>query len=280
MPLVGFHCKRGFRTIDECLECPSRCIVPQPILELSHKNQRGYYAHRDREYHVTSLLGCPRKAVCNREYGEYVPPKNLWKMQIGTLAHDMMENNPVGKGIAEKLLQFTFYVDVDGNKEKCNVVGKFDWWDHNDNLIHDYKFISTTRYIPNEKHFKQMAVYYLLGTESGEFDDGEVLGGQIDYVDVANGNPYKYRSTGKPFLDRVELMRNKIPIMLAHFIRAEREAVLPDGDPGEDECNYCPKDFKAFCYQGGYAKVDTNDLNVVRIGIQAFRRDNTPEDED
>jgi hypothetical protein len=267
--------------MDECLKCHSRCIIAAPIEELKSKSEQGYYAKREREYHVTSLLGCPRKAVLGRFCNEYAPPSNIWKMQMGTLGHELMERYPQGKGESEKLLKYRYYIELDGVKHRCMVVGRFDWYSHTSLRIHDYKFVSTTDYIPNQKHYEQMAVYYIIGMKCGAFKPEDVSGAQIDYVEVTTGRFFPHRAESELFDKCVKDMEDYIPKMLTHYLEGELKDVVPKGDPRKKECAYCPPEFKAFCEQGGTGKnLNGMDLKTAKIMIIAYRRDNTPSDDE
>jgi len=276
------RCKRGYRTLDECLRCYRRCIIAAPIEELVDKSAKGYYAKRDKEYHVTSLLGCPRKAVLGRVCGEYAVPLNIWKMHLGTLCHSFMEDHPMGKGVGEQTLKHTFDVDVNGVIHKCVVVGRFDWLSHIDDMIHDFKFVWSTQYMPGKSHYRQLATYYLIGTKSGHFDADRIKGGQVDYVEAATGIHHPYCVQGDTFMEIVKDMEHDIPKMLKTFIEAREIDKLPPGEPDKGECAYCSTEFRAFCkecignrvkYQPGF-----NSVRSMKAAIESYRRENTPPD--
>ena len=274
MAIIGVNCDRGYRTFDECVKCPKRCIIIPPILDQLKKSSGGYYKQREHEYHVTSLLGCPRRLVLAHVFGDFTPPDRIWKMSVGVLGHDLMERYPVGEGISEQQV----HGNIDVNGTKCKVVGRFDWYNSRDKRLHDYKFVWRMDFIPNEKHYRQMAVYYILGIDSGVFAESDLSGGfEIDYVDVKTGIMHPYQSIGEAFKKHVDTMRNKIPEMLEHYVKAEVEGIIPDGDLSEKECNYCPPEFKYYCPAVGGK--DVKDIKSARIAINAYRRDNTPEDD-
>lgn len=308
MTIIGLRCERGYRTIDECLSCHKRCIIAAPILELKAKSEKGYYAKREREYHVTSLLGCPRKAILGRVCGDFTPPVWLWKMQMGTLGHEMMERYPQGEGVSESTLTYLFNVPIDGKEHgpcefpkrnshvqfpqgslqkrdplchDCLVVGRFDWYSIPGKRIHDYKFISTTKYIPDMKHFRQMAVYYIIGTRSGAFSEEDIVGAQIDYINVTTGRHHPHRADGVVFKETIRTMEEYIPKMLRHYIEAETQGVLPKGDPALKECAYCAPEFKVYCEEGGGGKnLAGMDVDQVKAMVDAYRHDNTPSDDE
>jgi hypothetical protein len=253
-------------------------MISAPIAEQKEKLDSGYYMPKKGEYHVTSLLGCPRKAVMGRIFGEFSQPVNLWKMQMGTLGHELMERHPAGNGLAERLLKFNFHIPVNGEDRQCTVVGKFDWYGFDDRLIHDYKFPWTLDYVPNDKHFQQMAAYYIIGTRSGAFDIGEIRGCQIDYVYIRDASMYSYKLTGDAFKERIRFMSTYLVDMLNHYLQAEINGILPKGDPARKECAYCSPDFKAHCAEGGNARACPDDVRTVKISVDAYRRNNTPPD--
>ena len=307
MTIVGFHCQRGYRTNEECLECHRRCILIAPVKEQVDKMKSGYYKPRSDEYHVTSLLGCPRKAILGMFLGDYIKPLNLWKMELGTLCHAMMEKNPPGRGIAECQVGQRFYIPIqrdgmmdmresepsfqaDSELYRCRVVGRFDWRDYETKLIHDYKFVWGTQYMPDAKHYRQLATYYILGTKSGAFNEEDVIGGEIDYVDITTAIMHPYRATGEVFKKAVAEQERDIPKMLGYIVNAKRSGVVPDGVSSKSECDYCGDDIKRFClqYAPKYKKkcntelvdLQSNELKVLEEAIEAYRKLNTPSDDE
>lgn len=280
MPIIGLSCRRGFRTIDECLYCPSRCIHAASIQELKSKMESGYFQPKDNEYHVTSLLGCPRKMVLDSMCGTYVKPINVWKMQLGTLGHGFMEDNPPSPGLIERSLGLKFEIPLAGKTYECKVVGRFDFYSFSDQLIHDYKFVWGTGFVPSVKHFKQLATYYILAVKSGAFRPDELLGGQVDYIDVYNGCHHPYRTLGQSFKSTVEQMEKDIPRMLTCLIRAKVDGVLPNGEPEMDECDYCSPDFKVFCDSYNKNERGLDSIKVVMASVSSYRLRNTPSDDE
>lgn len=282
MSIIGFHCKRGYRKTEECLACSSRCIHLAVVQEQIEKQSKGYYAPRDDEYHVTSLLGCPRKAVLGRQCGEYIPPQNLWKMQLGTLGHKFMEKHQQGEGVAEYQLQYRYYIPIGKKSYNAMVVGRFDWYDGITKFINDYKFVGSTDYMPDRKHFRQIALYRIIGVKSGEFNLTDVAGSQIIYIYMPTGQPFYFTEEKEAFQKTVDEMEVYAPAMIRHYLEASINGVVPEGDVTKEECAYCPDEFRNFCNPAKFKKNpprSEGSLVVMAANVEKFRKENTPPDE-
>jgi len=276
MSIVGLNCNRGYVKFEDCLSCTQRCIIEQTVhkqLEKMHggpnDSDDGYYVHRDDEYHVTSLLGCPRRLVLARMAGDFIRPRSLWRITVGVLGHSMMEDYPCAPGRVEELVTRDY--DIDG--VQCRVVGKFDLFNTSTKHICDYKFVWGTRFIPNEKHYQQMACYELLARAT--YDTPQfAVGGQIIYVLVQEeGRRVVYIKDGEKFNNLVGHMSDKVPEMLRHYITAARDNILPAGDESAKECNYCSQEFKKYCDVGKNRteKQSYYDTDTILAGIREFR---------
>lgn len=253
MSIVGLKCKRGYVKFEDCLNCNSRCIVEQAVHNQLEKmrggpddSDNGYYVHRDDEYHVTELLGCPRRLVLARMLGDYISPKSLWRITVGVLGHSMMEDNPCAPGNVEMFVSKPYTI----NGVMCRVVGKFDLYNSATKNICDYKFVWDTRFIPNKKHYQQMSCYEILAREHLDIPQF-AKGCQIHYILVTeDGKRVVYSMDEAKFNNLVEQMSNRIPTMLGHYVAAVIDDILPPGDETAQECNYCPQEFKKYCDVG------------------------------
>ena len=250
----GIRCKYGYISYDKCLECPNRCIDSTPIKEAIIKSRFGYFHDEENEFHVTSLIGCPRKAVLDHITGQYPPPLNIWKMQLGTLCHEMCERieREEGKGLAEMMLSMNHEVeDILDKPIKCTVKGKFDFFDYSRKVIRDHKFKwnFNMNYLPSPNHFRQLATYEMIARrnlpvkENGAWSDG----GEVKYYDIKNGQSFIYPIMGDAFYKYVEEQRFRIPEMLFMMCDAKYNDILPPGERRFKECFYCPPEINRSC---------------------------------
>jgi len=273
LPILGLRCRRGYIGLEDCLVCPNRCIIPQPVLECLDKQAAGYYKHRSKEYHVTSLIGCPRLNILKYLLGDYPPPLNLWKMATGTLGHEFMEKYPTGDGVAEQQVEGEFLMMPDDPSSRCTVVGRFDWYDNGTKYINDWKFIWNTNYMPSENHFRQVATYAVLGRQM--FGDKWGLGGQINYIDITCGRRHRFILDGSKYETLIEEMKEIIPVRVREFYEAEEQGLVPAGEPKYKQCNYCPPEFKQSCR----TNCEPQDIRTIAIFVNEYRENNTPKED-
>lgn len=278
MSIVGLNCRRGYKTFEECLDCYQRCITQAAIRDQLHKNtvSGGYYVHREHEYHVTSLLGCPRRLVLDRMAGGYVKPLNIWKITLGTLGHSLMEEYPGREGVVEQQVE----CDFDVGDTTCHVVGRFDFLDTGNNYINDYKFVWSTQYIPSDNHFRQMACYEVIARKMFGKDTWS-NGFQIVYIIVPEGGrEVNYIADGTKFNNMVSELSITVPTMLKHYIDAELHDILPGGDEKYKQCGYCAPEFKRICDLDRHNKGLDSSVKTALMSIKEYRHQHTPKDED
>jgi len=251
--MKGMKCKFGYVEMEKCLECPNRCIDATPIKVNIAKSKSGYFHDASNEYHVTSLIGCPRKSILDRLCGQYPPIINIWKMQLGTLCHEMCEEveRSEGKGLAEMMLTMPFFIqDIQEKPIECVVKGKFDFFEFRRKIICDHKFKwkFNLNYLPSKNHFRQLAVYELLARHNLPLNNEKwANGGQINYYDIETGQSFRFAIEAEAFYKYVDEMRLKIPEMLFMICDANFNRILPPGDRAYQECFYCAPEIKQFC---------------------------------
>lgn len=228
------------------------------------KQSRGYYKPRAFEYHVTSLLGCPRHAILKHLLGSYAKPLNLWKMFVGTSLHTTAEDFPPGDVLQELQLSSDFVAE---NGVECRVVGRFDIFYKKRKMLGDWKFVWDTRYIPNDKHFRQMAMYEVMARRQFNVESWARGGAQVNYVLARTGEFRPYMIQGNRWVELVDEMEKDLPYRLKLYTDAEQDGIIPNGDPAYEECNYCSPEYKACCKTKG--KEDR--IGSLRMFVNSYR---------
>lgn len=163
---------KGILDKEDCLQCALDngndvpCSFDYTLLKYIYSKTR----YREKEIHVSDILGCPRSAVMSKTWDRPMSAYKKLIVSFGTLQHEMLEQ------VEDE--QFTAEIIIEN--EKIGIVGTADVL-YKDGRLVDYK---TTRnmslpYLPNDKHIEQLNVYAWILRESGK----EVTGAAIQYID-------------------------------------------------------------------------------------------------
>lgn len=234
MPVIGFDCPyKGKVDFGFCLRDAAThnqpCQFAYPVLKGMVRNE----TKPRTGIHVTSLLGCLRKAILQQRHDLYVSPEQSYWPFRGQLAHAVVQLAQEESAVTER----TFRRQVEG----ITIVGTPDVIYPDRRLLVDYK---TTAMVPKKgpypQHAQQVNIYRWLVQQHYPVDRLEIV-----YLDMKGAGREAVNLTPLQEVEDFILPRARL------LKRAMDGGTLPPqvGEEGRWQCwGYCPFSHHADCW--------------------------------